>query len=421
MQTAIDLKESNVFSDIYSGNTGYNLERFDALSEKFNSEFGTNPPHFFSTPGRVEISGNHTDHNHGKVIAGSINLDSIAAVNQTATDKIKVFSDGYKQSFEVDIKELDVVIGEAGSTTSLIRGVLAGFKSKGYSIGGFNACLASDVLVGSGLSSSASIEVMLGTILNTLFNNSEIPFDKLAIIGQYAENRYFGKPCGLMDQVACAAGGIVTIDFADPDSPLIEKLDIDFCESGYSLVIVDTGGNHADLTPDYSAIPAEMKAVAALLGKSVLRDCNETEFYSSISEIRKKLGDRAVLRAIHFFEENKRVDRQVALMKSGDFAGFLELVNESGNSSFKFLQNIFSPQSIREQGVSLALAISSKLIEQFGEGACRINGGGFAGTIEAFIPAEYVGVYSKKLVEIFGSNSVKVLNIRNTGTICING
>lgn len=419
-QVITDLSTSKIFKDIYQDDYSINIDRFKKLNKRFTSIFNQSPSYYFSTPGRVELSGNHTDHNHGKVIAGSINLDSIASVNPSNDNFITLYSNGYETGFVIDTEDLDVIEEEKGTTASLIRGVCSGIKKNGFKIGGFNACITSDVLVGSGLSSSASIEVLIGTIINKLFNESQIPFEKIALVGQYAENNYFGKPCGLMDQVACAAGGIVSIDFADSQNPVIEKLDIDFDATGYRLVIVDTGGNHADLTGDYAAIPNEMKEVAAAFGNSFLRESAESEFYNKLSVLRTNVSDRAILRAIHFFEENKRVDKQVAALKKNNFNEFMEYVNESGSSSFKYLQNIFTPQEVDEQGVSLALALSELFINKIGKGACRINGGGFAGTIEVFIPVENIEEFNNYISAVFGAESVKILSIRQQGTVCLN-
>jgi galactokinase len=408
-----------IFTEIYKNDLDYNTHRYSLLIDKFNSLFESSPEFYFSSPGRLELSGNHTDHNHGKVIAGSINLDIIAAVTPTNDNIVTLYSEGYELPVTIELNELSPQKIEKGSTKGIIRGIAAGLRKNGFLTGGFDACISSDVLIGSGLSSSASIEVMLGTIFNKLYNNSEIPFEKIAIISQYAENEYFGKPCGLMDQVACAAGGIVSIDFENPSHPVIEKLEVDFGTAGYNLVIVDTGGNHADLTDEYSSIPEEMNDVAKLFGKMYLRECNEEEFYNNIRRNRSLTGDRALLRALHFWEENKRVTKQVEALKNNDIDHFLKYVNESGNSSFKYLQNIFTSKDVRMQGVSLALALSEIFIHRIGRGACRVNGGGFAGTIEAFIPLENIEDYKLFMSNAFAVESIKVLSIRNTGSVCL--
>ncbi|MBN1302050.1 MAG: hypothetical protein JW995_12625 [Melioribacteraceae bacterium] len=410
---------NELFNLIYRDKRESNRDRFSKLISEFSDYFDSVPLHLFSTPGRVELSGNHTDHNHGCVIAASINLDSIAAAGLNNDNVVTIYSEGYDKPFIVDLDNLDPVESEEGNTRAIIRGVAFGLRKYGYNIGGFNACLSSEVLVGSGLSSSASIEVLIGTIFNKLYNDSSVSFEQIAIIGQYAENNFFGKPCGLMDQIACAAGGIVAIDFERPDNPSIKKMKFSLAELGYKLIIVNTGGNHADLTEDYAAIPNEMKKIAGELGKLHLRECDESEFLSRLSELRETAGDRAVLRAIHFFEEDKRVSRQIEALIKNDFKEFLTLVNQSGNSSFKYLQNIYSTKNLQSQGVSIALALSEIFINQIGDGACRINGGGFAGTIEAFIPDQFVEDYKSFLSAAFDSESVKVLSIRNTGSVCL--
>ncbi|MCK5673068.1 MAG: galactokinase, partial [Spirochaetales bacterium] len=365
--------------------------------------------------------GNHTDHNNGLVLAGSINLDSIAVVSKSMDNKIKLFSEGYDLPFLVDLNYLEPNPAENGTTNALIRGVAARLKQLGYKIEGFKAFISSDVLPGSGLSSSASIEVLIGSIFNAMFNDNSIAPEILAQVGQFAENNYLGKPCGLMDQMACAVGGIISIDFKDPAKPVFNKVNFNFDKQNYKLLVLDTGGSHADLTDDYSAIPAEMKSVAELFGVSVLREINIESFVEKIPYVRKQLGDRAILRALHFLQENDRVVEEVKALESGDFSEFLKLVKASGNSSFKWLQNIFTTKNIKEQGVSLALALSEKYIEEIGQGACRVHGGGFAGTIQIFLPDNKVEEYKNKMEKIFGKNSVQVLNIRQIGTVYLNG
>jgi galactokinase len=396
------------------------INRYNKLRNNFKSHFNNDELHYFSTPGRTELGGNHTDHNNGLVLAGSINLDSIAVVSKNSDNTVKIFSEGYDDPFHIDLGKLDPVKEETGTSYALIRGVASRLKQLHYKIGGFNAFISSDVLPGSGLSSSASIEVLIGSIFNGLYNNNSINPEILALAGQYAENNFMGKPSGLMDQMACAVGGIITIDFKDPFSPVIGKIDFDFDNQNYKLLVVDTGGNHADLTVDYSAVPSEMKSVAALLGKEVLREVSSDEFFDNILNIRENLGDRAVLRTLHFLQENDRVKLEIKALESCNFNEFLRLVNCSGNSSFKWLQNIYTIKNIKEQGISLALAISEKFIDDNGEGACRVHGGGFAGTIQVFLPDRKVEIYKKKMESIFGNNSVRILNIRTLGTVYLN-
>lgn len=394
--------------------------RYNTLMENFTSKFGNQELHFFSSPGRTEIGGNHTDHNHGRVIAGSINLDSIAIAAKNQEDRVNIYSDGYKEPFLVDLKNLEIDEKEKGTTTSLIRGIASRLKQLGYHIGGFDACMTSDVLIGSGLSSSASMEVLIGTIFNTFFNNGSIPPEEIAIIGQYAENKYFGKPCGLMDQVACAMGGIISIDFKNPEDPEIKKVDFNFDAQNYKILVVDTGGNHADLTDDYASIPAEMKSVAQVFGQEVCRGITLADLISNVKNLRMKSGDRALLRALHFIEENERVVDQVKALENDNFKLFLDLVKDSGNSSYKRLQNINTAKNAHEQGVALALALSENYIAEINEGACRVHGGGFAGTIQLFLPADRVKKFIDLMDLTFGENSVHVLNIRALGTIYLN-
>ncbi|MFH1941448.1 MAG: galactokinase family protein [bacterium] len=395
--------------------------RYERLVEEFVSHFSDGDIFLFSTPGRTEIGGNHTDHNHGRVLAASVDLDSIAAAARTDDSTVTVYSEGYAEPFRVRLDDLARKQEEVGSTSALLRGIASGLVEKGYSVGGFNACVMSDVLVGSGLSSSASVEVLIGTVFNVLFNGGKIPAKTIAKIGQYAENVYFGKPCGLMDQTTCAVGGIVTIDFQKPEEPVVEKIDFDFGVKNYRLLVVDTGGNHADLTEDYAAVPREMKSVAEKLGGRVLRDVEESAVLNRIGGLRTAVGDRALLRALHFFEDNERVLEQVDALRGGRFDRFLALVNASGNSSFKWLQNCYTTKNTSEQGVSLALALTEKYIEKVGEGACRVHGGGFAGTIQVFLPVGHLEGYVTIMEGVFGEGSVRVLRIRPTGTICLYG
>ncbi len=395
-------------------------ERYQKLEDEFLQRFDDSDKYYFSAPGRTEICGNHTDHNHGIVIAASVNLDSIGIVTKNQNNKIVLYSEGYFRPFEIDLNQLEIDEKEKGTTTALIRGTAKRFKELGLNIGGFSGCMTSDVLPGSGLSSSASVEVLIGVIFNYLFNEGKVSEETIAQIGQYAENTYFGKPCGLMDQMACSVGGIISIDFENNAKPIVKKVDVDFDKLGYSLVIVDTGGNHTDLTDDYAAVPMEMKSVAEFFGKSVLREIDEKNIHENITELRSRTGDRALLRALHFYEENKRVLQIVDALSDLDIERFNKLIKESGDSSFKWLQNIFTIKNIREQGVTLGLAITEQYLNEIETGACRVHGGGFAGTIQVFIPSEFVGKYIKIIEKNFGKGSAIKLNIRSIGTVLLN-
>lgn len=372
--------------------------------------------HFFSTPGRTEIGGNHTDHNHGKVLAAAVDLDTIAGAAAASDGTITIYSDGYDQPFAISLGDLDPIPAERGTTAALIRGIASRFRRQGYEIGGFRACIASDVPVGSGLSSSASVEVLIATILNALYNGGRVENRQIAMISQHAENVFFGKPCGLMDQIACAVGGIVKIDFADPASPQVENLNFDFAAAGYRLVVVDTGGSHADLTEDYASIPREMKSVAAHFGREFCRQVSEPELLRDLAALRARAGDRAILRALHFLKENQRVDSQVDALRRADLAGFFRLVAESGASSHRWLQNCVSAGSGAEQGIALALALAEEFVDRCG-GACRVHGGGFAGTILAFIPRDAVAEFRALMASAFGAGCVKTLQVRPQGSM----
>jgi len=408
------MKKEYSISEIY-GSDKYSIltqkTRYENLKTKFSEVFGYIPYEFFSSPGRTEISGNHTDHNRGKVIAASINLDSIAAAAKH-NEHIKIFSDGYDSPFEVDLNKLEISKSESGTTTALVRGIAAGLKQNGYKIGGFEAYISSDVLPGSGLSSSASIEVLIASILNHFYNDAEIPAEEIAKISQFSENKYFMKPCGLMDQTACAVGGIIGIDFKDTESPIVEKINFEFSRENYSLIIVHTGGSHFNLTEEYTSIPEEMISVAAHFGRNVCREVNFQTYLENITELRKNVTDRAILRAFHFFKENERVEKQIEALKNSDFPLFLRYVKESGNSSFKWLQNIYSSSNVACQNITLALAMTEEFIEINGAGACRIHGGGFEGTIQVFIPKINVKDYQKFITGLFSDFKIYELSIR---------
>lgn len=390
----------------------YQKERYIQALKKFIELFSDKDVHIFTAAGRTEVSGNHTDHQHGRVLAASVNLDSIAVAAPVSKDEIRVIS----QNFDiqpVSLNSLQADEKEYGTSEGLIRGVAAGLQEAGYQIGGFEAYVTSDVLNGAGLSSSASFEVLMGMILSGLYNDNKIDLVEISKVSQMAENKYFGKPCGLMDQCACAVGGLITIDFKDPSSPVVEAIPFDFNKYGYSLCIVDTKADHADLTDDYAAIPYEMKEAAGYFGKDVLRDVDENEFYENISKLREKVSDRAVLRAIHFFNENKRVEKIVQSLKDEDFQAFLKSIESSGNSSFRYLQNIFTSSHPDQQAVSLALALSEGILKD--HGVCRVHGGGFAGTIQAFVKNDYVDTYKEEIEKVFGQGSCHILKIRKYG------
>ena len=411
-----DGKYEELLRDIYIDESvlDYQKERYIKAIESFEELFGEKEVEIYSAPGRSEVCGNHTDHQNGVVLATSINLDAIAVVAPTDNGIIRLVSDDMPLE-TVDVTELSCIEDEKGTTTAFIRGVMAGLADKGFKLGGFDAFITSDVLMGAGMSSSAAFESLIGTIISGLYNDMGVSSVDIAKIGQYAENVYFGKPCGLMDQMACSVGGMIYIDFADKENVIVEKVDSDFDGAGLSLCIVDTKGSHADLTPDYAAVPEEMNSVARALGKEHLREVDENEFYRNIPVLREKVGGRAVIRAIHFFEEEKRVKKAVEALKSSDYNGFMQVIKASGNSSSKYLQNIYSPKDIYSQNVTLALAVTESHIGD--AGVCRVHGGGFAGTIQVFIQDEAVTEYKKCIESIFGEDSCHVLKVRNDGGI----
>lgn len=395
----------------------YQRDRFISSIDEFTRLFGDSDDiRLFSVGGRSEISGNHTDHNHGRVIAASINLDILAVVKKTDDRTITIKSEGFPIDAVTKDEWAEPEESRFFTSASIIAGMEKAFANAGYNVGGFTAYTTSNVLKGSGLSSSAAFEVMVGNILNHLYNDGKVSNVEIAKMAQYAENVYFGKPCGLMDQTACAVGGFITIDFKDPSSPVIERMDFDLYKNGYSLCITNTGGNHADLNEDYASVPSEMKKVAALFGKDVLREVSFDEVLGKACEIREKLGDRAFLRAMHFIAENERVGMQVKALKENNTDAFLDGATGSGNSSFKFLQNVYTTKNIKEQGLSVALCISENFL--IGKkGACRVHGGGFAGTIQAFIPNEYAEEYKNLMDGVFGKDACAVLSVRSCGAI----
>lgn len=367
----------------------------------------------FSAPGRTEIGGNHTDHQRGCVLAASINLDVIGAVAKNGTDKVRILSKGYKMDV-VDINDLDVKTDEYDKAVSLIRGVLKRFADMGYKLEGFDAYTLSDVLKGSGMSSSAAFEVLVGTIVSGMFTGNEVDAVEIAKIGKYAENVYYNKPSGLMDQMASSVGNVVSIDFKSEEEPIVKKVDFDFAKCGHSLCIIDSGADHADLTCEYAAVPAEMRSVAEFFGKTVLREVEEDEFFGNIPSVRKAIrNDRAVARAIHFFSDSKRAVAEAAALEKGDFDAFLSMVTQSGASSFKYLQNIYASIDIKEQSVALTLAMCEKLLA--GRGAHRVHGGGFAGTVQAFVPNDMLVGFKSGIEAVLGEGMCHILSIRPVG------
>ncbi len=409
-----------------AGGAPVQRERVKALCATFASMYGSDREvGLFTVAGRSELSGNHTDHNHGCVIAASISLDVLAVASPRAAGIIRLKSEG----FDEDVVEIAAYTqpdpAKFGTSAALIAGVCQGFVNNGYAVGGFDACTVSNVFKGSGLSSSAAFEDMVGTIESHLYNKGSVDEVAIAKIAQYAENQFFGKPCGLMDQVACAVGGIVAIDFADPAAPVIEPLPFDMTAAGYHLCIVNTGGNHADLTDDYAAVPAEMKAVAAHFGKSVLREVTADQVISAIPALRGKPGDRAILRALHFLSENDRVASQKAALEAAIAATdvatrdtavdkYFEGVLASGRSSFCYLQNVYTTKNITEQGLSLALCLCEQVLGGK-RAAYRVHGGGFAGTVQAYVPAEMVETFTEVMDGAFGAGSTYDLRIRPVG------
>jgi galactokinase len=399
-------------------------DRYRELVERFGREIEPGKPGellLASAPGRTELSGNHTDHNLGRVLAAGVDLDTIAVCRPRSDARIVVRSLGF-EAVDIDLSNLEPKSQDEGSTTSLVRGVAEGFRRNDLSIGGFDAVASSRVLSGSGLSSSASFEVMIGAILNTLYNDETASPTLLAQIGKYAENVHFGKPSGLMDQVACATGGAVAIDFHDENTPQIEAIPLSFADHGYSIAVVDTGGSHADLTDEYAAITEEMKSVASELGGAVLAEVDETAFYEAFSRLRGSRGDRAVNRAVHFFEENRRVTEMVDAIRRQDLSTYLRLMTASGHSSGLFLQNCAPSGSSHEQAVVTALALCERIFRELGlvvgkSASCRVHGGGFAGTIQLLVPTDSLQEISSRLETYLGTGALTNLGIRNVGAV----
>lgn len=403
------------FDYLYSEKAPLQRERYEAAVGEFEKLFGAGREvGALQRPGAPRWGGNHTDHQQGRVLAAGVNLDVIAVAGKNDDNVIRIQSAGFPMD-TIDLSDVSVRESEKNTAASLIRGVAAKFAALGHRIGGFDAYTTSSVLKGSGLSSSAAFETIVGTMLNSLYADGAVTPVQIAQIGQYAENAYFGKPSGLMDQMGCSVGGFIAIDFQNPEKPIVEKVEFDFAHSGYKLCVVDTGGNHADLTGDYAAAPVEMRSVAEALGGKVLRDVAPETFYAALPALRGKCTDRALLRAFHFYADNDRVPRQVAALKTGDFETFKRLVIESGRSSFMYLQNVYTCKNPDEQGLSLALAMSEHLLA--GRGAWRVHGGGFAGTIQAFVPEDLLDGYKAAMEAVFGANHCHVLSIRPVGGV----
>lgn len=396
-----------------------NLERYRMVAEGFKETYGDGDILFFSAPGRTEISGNHTDHNHGKVLAGSINLDCVGAAAKNGTDTVRILSETFHQKFIISLKDLKPSRDMSG-TIDLTKGLLQGFKERGFEIGGFDAYITSNVISAAGVSSSASYEMLICSMLNTFFNNGAMDVVAYSHIGKFAENKFWNKASGLLDQMACAVGGLITIDFKEPEKPVVEKIDFDFGAKDHSLIIVNTGKGHADLSADYSSIPIEMKKVAGYFGKEVCAEITKQQVIENLAAVREAAGDRSVMRALHFFEENKKVEAEVAALKNNDFEAFLACITASGNSSWKWLQNVYTTANVQEQGISIALALTELFIEEKKRGACRVHGGGFAGVIMVMIPNDLVEEYTTYIEKALGEGNAYRMSIRPYGAICVN-
>ena len=412
-QGSLDQRIKEIYVD--EQRVPYNRERYIRAIDRFTELFPSEKEiEIYSAPGRSEVCGNHTDHQNGMVLATSINLDAIAIVAKAEEPVIRLVSGDFPME-EVDVADLSMKEEEQSTTTALIRGVAAGMKERGHKVGGFTAYITSDVLMGAGMSSSAAFESLIGTILSGLYNDMKVSSIEIAQIGQYVENIYFGKPCGLMDQMACSVGGMIFIDFKEKEHPEVRQVHTDFEKAGLSLCIVDTKGSHADLTPDYAAVPAEMNQVAQALGREHLREVPRETFFKELPKLWKETSGRAVLRAIHFYEEEERVLRGVKSLEESDYPGFLSVIKASGDSSAKYLQNIYSPKDVDSQNVTVALAVSESILGE--NGVCRVHGGGFAGTIQAFVKNEAVAAYKEQIEAIYGDDSCHVLKVRLQGGI----
>ena len=412
LDRCFDLEASSTLEQLYGDNYRDALPRFETLLDLFGAQFGGEPEFLFSAPGRTEIGGNHTDHENGIVLAGSVNLDVIAAVRPNSSGVIRIQSQGFPID-EIDLHALEPIEAEKNTSAAIIRGIAARFHQLGYQIGGLDAYTTSGVLKGSGLSSSAAFEVLVGTILSHVFNGGSVGAVEIAKIGKYAENEFFGKPSGLLDQMASSVGGAVYMDFANPAEPKIDPLHFDFAASGHALCIIDSGADHADLTHEYAAVPEELRRVCAVFGKTVLREVPKADFLARLPEVRKAAGDRGALRAFHIYADNDRVVAERAALLSGDFDRFLTLVRESGRSSFMYLQNVVPTGATAHQEVAFALALCDELLGE--RGAFRVHGGGFAGTVQAFVPEDMLHDFKEKVEAVLGAGSCYVLRIRPLG------
>ncbi len=407
-------KMVTIWEALYGKDAESQRKRYEELREGFSKTFqGNDHVEFFSAPGRAEIGGNHTDHNHGRVLTAAVDLDVAGAARRTQGNRVSLKSAEYPGMDEIDLSDLSAKKEEEGTSAALLRGICYKCRELGFQVGPFQCYTMTRVLKGSGLSSSAAFEVLIVTVISHLYNDGKIDSVTAAIISQYAENVYFGKPSGLLDQMASSVGGFTSIDFKDPQNPVIEKLSFDFASCGHALCVVDTGGNHANLTGEYAAIPQEMKKVASFFGKKFLRDVDEGEFYGNLEALRRSAGDRAVLRAMHFFDDDRLALEEAEALKAGDFEGFKRKILSSGRSSFMKLQNVFAVTAPQEQGLSLALAMTERLLGD--AGAWRVHGGGFAGTIQAFVPENLLENYRGEMEKVFGKGSCYVLSVRQAG------
>lgn len=410
-------KAVSLFKQMYGENrVEENAKRYEMVAEGFAKEFGDREFEFFTAPGRTEIGGNHTDHNHGKVLAGSVHLDCVAAASANGTHTVTLISETYNQRLVIDLDNLAPTEKTTG-TEPLLKGIFAGLLEKGFKVDGFDAYVTSNVIGGAGVSSSASFEMLVCVIVDYLFNDGKIGVVAYAKAGQYAENKYWLKGSGLLDQLACAVGGMITIDFVDIENPKIREIQCNFDEMGHDLVIINTGKGHADLSAEYSAVPNEMKKVAEYFGKEVLQQVDEDAVIENVRAIREFAGDRGVLRAFHFFEENKRVDAEVEALEAKDFDTFLRKITESGDSSWKWLQNCYCNETPEEQSITVALALTKLYLDKIGHGVCRVHGGGFAGVIAAFLPKEYTEGFTQYIDKALGEGSAYVMHIRPQGAI----
>lgn len=417
---ALESKGQEILEKLYTREgVKNNLKRYENVLQGFVREFGKKDVKLFSSPGRTEISGNHTDHNNGKVLGGSINLDCIAAATNNGSNIVNIVSESFSQKFKIDINDIAPGIEKAG-TTELLKGILAGFKERKADIGGFDAYITSNVISSAGVSSSAAFETLICQVINTLFNDGKLSKTDYAYIGKYAENHYWDKASGLLDQMCCAYGGLISIDFKNPDMPKVNEIDFDFGAAKHDLIIVQTGRGHADLSADYSSIPAEMKKVAEYFNKKTLSEVDEREFYNNLPKLREYAGDRALLRSIHFFDENKRVENEVKALTNNDFDTFLKNITDSGNSSWKYLQNVYTNAAPNEQGITVALALSERFLKKKNVGATRVHGGGFAGVIMAMVPEKYSDEYVAYMDKFLGEGSSYKMKIRPYGSVCLN-